>query len=107
MRMRAETEAVEVGDGVLGYLQEIVALTRTEKKLSLGASPRALLALTRASQAHAYLQGRNFVKPDDVKAVAVWVLHHRVSVSAEARMAGESADDIVRELVRKARLPRE
>lgn len=107
LRMKKEVAAVHVSDGVLNYIQEIIDLTRTEPKLTLGASPRALLSLVRASQAYAYLDGRDFVKPDDVKAVAVFVLHHRVVLTPEARLTKEDADSILTALIRKARIPKE
>ena len=107
LRMKDEVAKVFVSEGVLGYLQEMIDLTRSEAKFSLGASPRALLALVRASQAYAYINGRDFVKPDDVKAVAVPVLHHRVVLAPEARITKENADDILTALVRKARIPKE
>ena len=107
LRMKKDVAAVHVSDGVLNYIQEIIDLTRTEPKLTLGASPRALLSLVRASQAYAYLDGRDFVKPDDVKAVAVYVLHHRVVLTPEARLTKEDADSILTALIRKARIPKE
>ena len=107
LRMKKEVAAVHVSDGVLNYIQEIIDLTRTEPKLTLGASPRALLSLVRASQAYAYLDGRDFVKPDDVKAVALYVLHHRVVLTPEARLTKEDADSILTALIRKARIPKE
>ena len=107
LRMREEAAAVNLSDAVLGYIREIIDLTRTDKQLSLGASPRALLSLVRASQARAYLGGKDFVRPDDVRAVAVNVLHHRVILSEEARMAGADADTVITTLVRRAKLPRE
>ena len=107
LRMREEAAAVNLSDAVLGYIREIIDLTRTDKQLSLGASPRALLSLVRASQARAYLGGKDFVRPDDVRAVAVNVLHHRVILSEEARMAGADADTVITTIVRRAKLPRE
>ena len=107
LRMKKDVAAVHVSDGDLNYIQEIIDLTRTEPKLTLGASPRALLSLVRASQAYAYLDGRDFVKPDDVKAVAVYVLHHRVVLTPEARLTKEDADSILTALIRKARIPKE
>ena len=107
LRMKKDVAAVHVSDGVLNYIQEIIDLTRTEPKLTLGASPRALLSLVRASQAYAYLDGRDYVKPDDVKAVAVYVLHHRVVLTPEARLTKEDADSILTALIRKARIPKE
>jgi len=107
LRWKRETAAVHISEDMLGYLREIVDLTRNEPKFSLGASPRALLSLIRASQAYAYLGGRNFVKPDDVKAVVIFVLHHRVILTPEARLTKENADDILSALVRRARIPKE
>ncbi|MBO4653110.1 MAG: MoxR family ATPase [Lachnospiraceae bacterium] len=107
VRMRREAAAIHVSDGVLGYIREIIELTRQEKQLSLGASPRALLALVSASQARAYLDGREFVRPDDVRKVAINVLHHRVILSDEARMSGADADTVITTVVRKARIPKE
>lgn len=107
LRMREEAAAVHVSEAVLVYLQEIIGLTRTEKSFSLGASPRALLSLLRASQARAYLRGQDFVRPDDIREIAVPVLHHRIVLSEEARMAGADTDEILTALVRKAKLPRE
>ncbi len=107
LKMRKQVTEVHVSEGVLGYLQEIIDLTRQESKLLLGASPRALLALLRASQAMAFLSGRDFLKPDDVKAVAIPVLHHRILLTADARISGENADSILTALIRKARIPKE
>lgn len=70
-----------------------------------GASPRAMLALMRASQAKAFLQGRNYVKPDDVKAVAVQVLLHRLVLSSEARMQQSGGEGILRSLIYKVNVP--
>ena len=70
-------KAVTVKEAVLGYMEDMVTLTRQEPRFVLGASPRAMLALMRASQARAFLQERDYVKPDDVKAVAMRVLLHR------------------------------
>lgn len=101
----AAVSSVTVKEAVLGYLEDIVSLTRQESRFVLGASPRALLALLRASQGKAFLQGRDFVKPDDVKAVAGPVLLHRLVLSAEARMQKASAGDILDSLILKAKVP--
>ncbi len=97
--------AVTVKEAVLGYLEDVVRLTREEPRFVLGASPRALLALTRASQGNAFLQGRDFVKPDDVKAVAMEVLLHRLVLSSEARIQKADAAGILKALILKARVP--
>ena len=104
---KKEVEKVHLSDGLIKYVQEMVGLTRSEKNLVLGASPRAMLALIRASQAKAFLLGRDFVKPDDVKAVAVNVLHHRLSLTPEAKIRKEDVDRILKELILKTKVPME
>lgn len=103
--MREEVAAVKINDSMLGYMQDIIAKTRQEKRFITGASPRALLFMVRASQARAYIAGRDFVKPDDVKAVAVNVLHHRITLTPEARIANENIDNILANLVVLANVP--
>lgn len=103
--MRKEVAAVKINDSMLAYMQDIIAKSRQEKRFVIGASPRALLFLVRASQAKAYIQGRDFVKPDDVKAVAVNVLHHRITLTPEARIANENIDNILANLVILANVP--
>jgi MoxR-like ATPase len=73
------------------------------KLIEFGASPRASLALARAARANAFLEGRSFVTPSDIKTIGMDVLRHRVLVSYEAEAEGISSEDIVRELF--ARIP--
>ncbi len=103
--MREEVAAVTVRENVLGYMENIVNATREETRFVLGASPRALLALIRASQAKAFLQGRDYVKPDDVKAVAKQVLLHRLVLSSEARIQKADAGEVFRSLIVKVKVP--
>lgn len=105
LRMREQVEHITISDGVIRYIRDIVRLSREEKSFVLGASPRALLSLIRASQAKAFLFGRDFVKPDDVKAVAVYVLHHRLNLTPEAKIRGDDVDHILEKTIRKARVP--
>ena len=105
LKMQEDVKAVHLSEGILQYIQEITDITRKEEKFVLGASPRAMLALIRASQAHAYLKGRDFVKPDDVKAVAIRVLHHRLSLTPEAVIAGEDVDRVLKALIVKVLIP--
>ncbi len=107
LKMQKEVEKVMVSDGVLGYIRQIVELTRKDERFVCGASPRAMLAMVRTSQAKAYLSGRDFVKPDDVSAVAVNVLHHRLSLKSTARIQGSDVDRSLRELILKAKVPME
>lgn len=105
LKMMEAVRAVHLSEGITQYIQEITDITREEKKFVLGVSPRAMLALIRASQAHAYLEERDFVKPDDVKAVAVQVLHHRLSLTPEAVIQGEDVDKVLKALILKVPVP--
>lgn len=105
LQMRKEVSEITVKEGVLGYIEDIVQLTRQEERFVLGASPRGMLALVRASQARAYLQGRDYAKPDDVKAVAMQVLGHRLVLSAEAKIRKEDKLKILKSLIIKAKVP--
>jgi MoxR-like ATPase len=86
---------VRVHDDVRHYVVQITRATRTDADVRLGASPRASLALHRASQVWAATQGRDFVVPDDVKVLAVPVLAHRLIVSLEARLRGRDSAAVV------------
>lgn len=103
--IKKKVTEVTVKENVLGYIEDIIELTREEKRFVVGASPRAMLALVRASQAKAFLDSRDYVKPDDVKAVAMPVLLHRLSLSAKAKIEKEDPAKILNSLVIKARIP--
>lgn len=105
LAMKKEVEQVKVSDVVLSYIVDIIRKTREEERFVTGASPRAMLALLRASQAKAYLNGRDYVKPDDVKAEARPVLVHRFSLTAKAR--GQRADvaSIFNAVMTQVRIP--
>lgn len=105
LNMREEVKAVMVNDTILGYIRNIVDSTRNDGHFVTGASPRAFLALVDAARAKAYLEGRDFVKPDDVKAVALNVLHHRLSLTPEARIKSEGLDKVLRNLIISAKVP--
>ncbi len=105
LEMKAAAAGVGVSRALLGYMKDIVDLTRQEERFVLGASPRALLSLVRASQSKALLLGRDYVKPDDVKAVAMQVLLHRLALSTDARLRKEDAGSILKSLILKAKIP--
>ena len=105
LEMKKAVTQIKLSDGVVKYVRDMIQITRNEKSFVLGASPRAMLALIRASQAKAFLADRNFVKPDDVKAVAVNVLHHRLSLTPEAKIRKEDVDRLLKELVLKVKIP--
>ena len=105
LQLREAAAAVSVSDALLDYMKDIVDLTRQEERFMLGASPRAFLALIRASQGNALLMGRDFVKPDDVKAVVMQVLLHRLALSTDARLQKEDAAAVLKSLVLNAKIP--
>ncbi len=104
MQLRQEVSKIKVSEQVLAYMEDIVELTRKESRFVLGASPRALIALVRASQGKAFVQGRDYVKPDDVKAVASQVLAHRLSLTSEAGIRKESVAQILYSLILKGKI---
>jgi MoxR-like ATPase len=92
--------SVYVAPSVKRYVVDLVASTRTSPDLRLGGSPRATIHLVRAARARAAVDGRDFVLPDDVQALAVPVLAHRLLLTAEAQIARRSCAEVVAELVR-------
>ncbi len=102
-----DVKQIHVSDRVLEYIQNITASTRKEPRFVLGASPRAMLALVAASRARAFLEGRDHVRPDDVKAVTVNVLHHRLNLTGEAKIRKENTDSIITSLMLAVKVPME
>ncbi|GAA4254012.1 AAA family ATPase [Dactylosporangium darangshiense] len=104
-RMIATVRDVHVADAVKQYAVNIVTATREAGELRLGASPRATLQLLRTARAVAAIEGREFVLPDDLQALAVPVLAHRVIPTAEAQLSRRTTDAIIAELVHRLPLP--
>jgi MoxR-like ATPase len=100
-----EAKAIYVEESVNRYVVAVLRHTRADARLYLGASPRAGIALLRVAKARALADGRSFVSPDDVKAVAEPVLSHRLILAPEARSAGLGAEDLVRDAVEKTPVP--
>jgi MoxR-like ATPase len=96
---------VHVADTLKQYVISLVAATRSTPELRLGASPRATLHLLRASRAWAALAGRDFVIPDDVQALALPVLAHRLLPSAEALVARRLPEDVLAGIIEQVPLP--
>ncbi|MDX1646981.1 MAG: MoxR family ATPase [Longimicrobiales bacterium] len=113
-RARLEVAAVRLEDDVLDYIVELTFATREPAQYGLadvgtlieyGASPRATIFLTRAARARAYLRGRNFVMPDDVKTMAPPVMRHRLRTTYEADARGVDPDDIVERVLEAVPAP--
>ena len=105
-RLRQAVEKVLVEHHLLEYIAQIVSATRQSPWITLGASPRASLAILNASKALAAIRGRDFITPDDIKEMAVPVLRHRVLLTPEKEMDGTSTDTIIWQLIDKAEVPR-
>ncbi|NNJ11912.1 MoxR family ATPase [Chloroflexales bacterium ZM16-3] len=104
-QIQAELRDVGVSDVVRRYLVEVVRATREHPDVELGASPRGSLALYQTAQARAALNGRTFVMPDDVKALAEPVLNHRLMLSAEARLRGRRPADVINQILARTPVP--
>ena len=105
LKIMDEVRNIRIADKVLQYAEEITGLTRQGKRFLRGVSSRAMIMMVQAARAHAYLVGREFVTPDDIKAVAVSTLHHRVTLSYDAKIAGEDIDKVLHAVVLKAKVP--
>ena len=100
--LQAECEQVHVSDDFLDYLQAVIAETRNEQWFESGLSPRAGLALLRASRVFAYLGGREFATPEDLKRVLPWLGRHRLNANSGY---GEAADSQIREMLNQLPIP--
>jgi MoxR-like ATPase len=101
-RIRQE---VAVDPDVEKYIIDIIHTTRTHDQVELGASPRAMLALCRASQALAGIRGRSYVIPDDVKYIAPFVLEHRLILKTQSHLRGRAASDVIKEVLDSVKVP--
>ena len=107
VKIQKEVSNVKIKENVISYAREIVNLTREDQRFLIGGSPRALIHLLKAAQAKAYLNGRDYVKPDDIKAVCVNVLHHRLVLTPEAKIKKENTDSIINSIILKVKVPME
>ena len=103
---RAGVRQVHVAPEVIGYIVDIARATRSAPSFQLGVSPRGATALLNTSRAWAWLSGRDFVSPDDVKVLTLPCLRHRVGLRPEAAMDGVGADDVLRAILATVPVPR-
>ncbi len=103
--VRDRVRTVRVADEVEGYVVALVRATRDHPDIELGASPRATVALYRAAQAAAILEGREFVTPDDVKGVAPSVLGHRLVIDLDRTLHGTTADSVLASILATVAVP--
>jgi MoxR-like ATPase len=106
LAMREMLASVRIDDGLIDYIADIVGRSRAHRSVYLGASPRASIGLLAVARALAASEGRDFVIPDDVKALAPAVLRHRLILNPDAEIEGVSADDCVEDILREAKVPK-
>jgi MoxR-like ATPase len=106
LTIRKEIQQVTIGESVLDYIMQIVRKTRETELIRFGASTRAAISIGRACQAWAYLAGRDYVTPDDIKIVAKPSLRHRIQLSPHVDLEGTAVDQIIEELVGSIPVPR-
>ncbi len=102
---QAEVNDVYVSDPVCHYILDLITATRTDNRVMVGGSPRATLALTKMSKASAWLQGRDFVLPEDVTVQFPYIITHRLVLTPEARIQHIEKDQVIRDILRKIRRP--
>ena len=106
-QLRASLNQVTISPAVIRYAVELVQATRASEMTSYGASPRASISLVQASKGFAMLRERNYVVPDDVKGCALQVLRHRVRLTPEVAISGQTVDETVAAIVNSVEAPRQ
>ena len=105
LAMQQAVEAVHVDPPLVAYALDVVAATRDEPDIALGASPRGSLALVTLARAWAMVRGRDYVGPDDIRTLAIPALSHRVSLDDDAWVRGTAPDDVVRRVIDRVPAP--
>jgi len=104
--LKKAVSEIYIKDDIIVYIAELVGETREHSKIYLGASPRASLALMKASKVVALMAGRDFVIPEDVQYVAPHILNHRLILTPDAEMEGQTSHSIIAEIVKSKEVPR-
>lgn len=103
--MQKEVEEIKVNQDLVTFITKIVQETRKDANIALGASPRATLALLRAAQARAYLNGRNYCIPDDILKLIAPVISHRIILSPEAKLSQVKMEKVLKSIISKVPVP--
>lgn len=106
VRAREQVRTIGASPEVLGYVVDLVRATRQAPSVALGVSPRGATALLAAARAWAWLSGRSFLTPDDVKTLALPALRHRIALRAEAEMEGVTTEAVIAGVLRTVEVPR-
>ncbi len=106
LALQSAAGAIRVDDSVFEYAVRIVRATRSWNGVSAGAGPRGGIALVRSARSVALLEGRSFVTPDDIKAMVLPALRHRINLAPELEIEGHSTDDVLARLIEEVEAPR-
>ncbi|MFV0605290.1 MAG: AAA family ATPase [Niabella sp.] len=104
--LRKQVKTIVIEEKLLAFIAKLINQTRNNKDIYLGASPRASLAIMNASKAMAAILGRDFVTPDDIIAVTLPVLRHRIILSPEKEMEGAGENDVIKQIINSLEIPR-
>jgi MoxR-like ATPase len=105
MELQEQVQQIYVDQTIKQYIVDLSSRTRIHPSVYLGVSPRASIALMKASQAYAFLRNRDFVIPDDVQYLASYVFSHRIILKSEVKYGGQSPEGIIESIVKSARVP--
>ena len=105
VEMQGEVEQVFIHDSIYSYIVDLVDATRTSPYIELGVSPRGTIACVRMAKAYAYLNGRDFVMPEDVAAIFPDVCAHRLMLNSKARMMEETPESVLAEILKSVDMP--
>ncbi|WP_245741881.1 AAA family ATPase [Anaerobacillus arseniciselenatis] len=105
LQMQREVTEVYVDESVKSYIISIVKETREHNSVYLGASPRGSIALMKTAQAYAFVQGREYVIPDDIKFLSPYVLGHRIILNSDSKFANVSTRTVVNEIIQRVKIP--
>ena len=105
LRMRDEARDVYIDAKIYDYVTDLVRATREHRLIKLGVSPRGAISICSLAQARAYISGRDYVIPPDVQAVFHDAARHRIMLSSQAKLEGQSADSIIDDIMKNTGLP--
>lgn len=105
LKLQKQVNTIRISEPVMDYILNLIRGTRVHPSVYLGSSPRGALALTKISRARAFLNGREFVTPDDVKSVAVKVIAHRIIIKPEEIIQGVTNEDVIKDILRQVVVP--
>lgn len=105
VKLQTAVKNMDIADNIFDYIVYLVTVTRKKEELKLGASPRASIALMKAASAWAFLEGRDYVIPDDIIKLAPWVLKHRIIMHPKAVIAGKSSESVVNDILKSIPIP--